>query len=211
MLRRILGIVMIGLGLGCGTAQAHPHVFVTAAIAIRFDVTGKLTGVDETFTFDDVFSSFSTQGLDTNGDGKLSREELAPLATTNITAMKEFDYYTYASHGKDWRDFDDPKDYWPEDKNGVLVLHFFLPFKVPAPVNSAVVVPLKDSGVCSMRPSILCAADCFVISQPPSSSSAPRAAAEQHIDDGIMAPGGRNDPTLEDGDHAGSRLCRLPV
>ena len=120
MLRRILGIVMIGLGLGCGTAQAHPHVFVTAAIAIRFDATGKLTGVDETFTFDDVFSSFSTQGLDTNGDGKLSREELAPLATTNITAMKEFDYYTYASHGKDWRDFDDPKEYWLEDKNGVL-------------------------------------------------------------------------------------------
>jgi len=144
MLRRILGIVMIGLGLGCGTAQAHPHVFVTAAIAIRFDATGKLTGVDETFTFDDVFSSFSTQGLDTNGDGKLSREELAPLATTNITAMKEFDYYTYASHGKDWRDFDDPKDYWLEDKNGVLVLHFFLPFKVPAPVDGQLSIEVRD-------------------------------------------------------------------
>lgn len=144
MLRGIVPVVMIGLGLTCGVAQAHPHVFVTASISIRFDAAGKLTGVDETFTFDDVFSSFSTQGLDTNGDGKLSREELAPLATTNITAMKEFDYYTYASHGKDWRDFDDPKEYWLEDKNGVLVLHFFLPFKVPAPVDGQLSIEVRD-------------------------------------------------------------------
>ena len=131
------------LAFAGGVAQAHPHVFVTASIAIRFDAAGKLAGVDETMTFDEIFSTFSTQGLG-SGDGKLTREELAPLAKTNVTAMKEFDYYTYASHGKEWRDFDDPTDYWLEDQNGLLVLHFFLPFKDPQPVKDQLFIDVRD-------------------------------------------------------------------
>ena len=137
-------VLMIALVGGAGRASAHPHVFVTAAIEIRFDPTGKLIGVDESFTFDDMFSSFSTQGLDTDGDGRLSRAELAPLATTNITAMKAFGYYTYASHDKEWREFEDPKDYWLEDKDGLLVLHFFLAARQPEPVHGQLFVDIRD-------------------------------------------------------------------
>ena len=141
---RVAAALIACLSFAGGVAQAHPHVFVTAAIVIRFDDAGKLVGVDETMTFDEIFSTFSTQGLDTNGDGQLSREELAPLAKTNVTAMKEFDYYTYASHGKEWRDFEEPQDYWLEEKNGVLVLHFFLPFKDPQPVKEQLFIDVRD-------------------------------------------------------------------
>ncbi|MGA8772354.1 MAG: DUF1007 family protein, partial [Rhodomicrobium sp.] len=35
------------------------------------------------------------EGVDTNGDGLYSEEELKPLAQTNIEALKDFEYFTF--------------------------------------------------------------------------------------------------------------------
>ena len=35
------------------------------------------------------------QGLDTDGDGAYSKEELEPLAKVNVESLKEFDYFTF--------------------------------------------------------------------------------------------------------------------
>ena len=37
-----------------------------------------------------MYSEFAVNGLDTNGDGIYSEQELQPLAQTNIEALKEF-------------------------------------------------------------------------------------------------------------------------
>jgi ABC-type uncharacterized transport system substrate-binding protein len=37
----------------------------------------------------------AVQGLDTNGDGVCSKEELKPLAEVNVTSLKDFDYFTF--------------------------------------------------------------------------------------------------------------------
>ena len=39
-----------------------------------------MTGVRHAWTFDDMFSTFATQGLASKEKGKFTREELAPLA-----------------------------------------------------------------------------------------------------------------------------------
>ena len=36
----------------------------------------------------------AVEGLDTNKDGKYSREELAELAKVNVTSLKDFGYFT---------------------------------------------------------------------------------------------------------------------
>ena len=82
-----------------GRAAAHPHVFVTSKSEIVYAKPGRSLGIRQIWTFDDMFSSFATQGLDTDKDGKLSREELAPLAQTNVESLKEFDYFTFAKLG----------------------------------------------------------------------------------------------------------------
>ena len=62
---------------------------------------GTATGVRHAWTFDDMFSTFATQGLDSKEKGKFTREELAPLAEVNVTSLKEFDYFTQArANGK---------------------------------------------------------------------------------------------------------------
>jgi hypothetical protein len=41
----------------------------------------------------------AVQGLDTNGDGVFSAEELKPLAEANVKPLKDFDYFTFVYVG----------------------------------------------------------------------------------------------------------------
>jgi len=111
-------------------AEAHPHVWVTAKSELVYSPDGKLTAIRHAWTFDDMFSAFAAQGLDKNGDGKLSREELQDLAKENVESLKEFAYFTASKKGEKALEFDDPTEYWLEsDDKGLLTLHFTLPVK----------------------------------------------------------------------------------
>jgi ABC-type uncharacterized transport system substrate-binding protein len=67
------------------SASAHPHVWVTVKSELIFAPDGSVTGVRHAWTFDDMFSTFAIQGLKSKTKGELTREELAPLAETNVT------------------------------------------------------------------------------------------------------------------------------
>jgi ABC-type uncharacterized transport system substrate-binding protein len=118
-------------------ASAHPHVWASMTVEVVYGADGAATGVRHAWTFDDLFSSFATMGIDAKKPGEFTREELRPLAQTNVESLKEYDYFTFASvNGTKPKDlFAEPlDDYWLtyEPKAGVLTLHFTLPFKTPA-------------------------------------------------------------------------------
>lgn len=82
-------------------AAAHPHIFVDAKATITFDDAGQVVSVHNSWTFDEAYSAWAVQGLDTNLDGVLSREELQPLADDNMQGLSEYEYYTFAGEGPD--------------------------------------------------------------------------------------------------------------
>lgn len=92
---------------------------------------GSATGVRHAWTFDDMFSTFATQGLESKEKGKFTREELAPLAQVNVDSLKDFDYFTAAQVNGKKAELNAPVDYWLEFTDGLLTLHFTLPFKTP--------------------------------------------------------------------------------
>lgn len=132
-----------GLAISASAAVAHPHVWVTSKSQLIFK-NGAVAAVRHAWTFDDMFSAQAAQGLDANGDGVFTREELAPLAEVNVTSMADFDFFTFAEAGGTPVDFGKPVDYFLDMKDGVLTLHFTLPITAGAAAGKPLKVEVYD-------------------------------------------------------------------
>src|SRR5207244_5103626 len=101
-------------------AFAHPHVWVTMKSELLYAPDGSITGVRHAWTFDDMFSAYAVQGIETKTKGAYTREELGPLGQTNVESLKEYAYFTFArADGKKER-FQEPVDYFLDYKDTVL-------------------------------------------------------------------------------------------
>lgn len=114
----------------CLPAQAHPHVWVTVEATLLYE-RGSFTGLKHVWTFDEFYSAMAVEGLDTNKDGKYDRNELEELAKVNVTSLKDFGYFTFPMVAGQAVKVADPTEYWLEYKEGILSLHFVLPFATP--------------------------------------------------------------------------------
>jgi ABC-type uncharacterized transport system substrate-binding protein len=133
VLRRGLHLLLLAgaITLAAGSAQAHPHVWITASSELIYTPDGSISGVRHAWTFDDMFSTYALQGIETKTKGVYSREELGPLAQTNVESLKEFGFFTFAKADGNKAKFLEPIDYFLEYKDAALTLHFTLPLKTP--------------------------------------------------------------------------------
>ena len=123
------------LAVTAGAAQAHPHVWIVAKSELIYAPDGSITGIRHAWTFDDMFSTYALQGIESKTKGVYTRDELKPLAQTNVESLKEYAFFTFAKAGgagsQKKEKFNDPIDYYLEYKDSALTLHFTLPFKAP--------------------------------------------------------------------------------
>jgi ABC-type uncharacterized transport system substrate-binding protein len=118
-------------------AAAHPHVWVTARAQAVFNAKGEITAIRHTWTFDEMYSAFETEGQGKDGQ-LMTREELAPLAKSNVESLAEFDYFTFAKVAGKNVEFGPPEEYSLEQqKDKRVVLRFTLPLKTPASTSKA--------------------------------------------------------------------------
>jgi ABC-type uncharacterized transport system substrate-binding protein len=125
-------------------ATAHPHVLVDAKSEVVFDGDGRMKSVRQVWRFDPAFSSYAIQGLDADGDGTYSDEELKPLAKINVESLKEFDFFTYLTVGDNELDFVEPQEYWLELHGDQLTLFYNLPLKEPIAVGPKTTLEVFD-------------------------------------------------------------------
>ena len=131
MRARLLGLATMTIAVAAApAAEAHPHMWVTTQITVLHE-RGAFTGLHHKWIFDEFYATTAIEGLDKNKDGKYDRDELAELAKVNIDGLKDFEYFTFPKlAGQDLK-VGDVTDYWLEHKEGVLSLHFTLPFAQP--------------------------------------------------------------------------------
>jgi ABC-type uncharacterized transport system substrate-binding protein len=194
-MRLVIAMALLAV-LAVGSADAHPHVWVTSRSEVVYDGKGNILGVRQTWDFDEMFSSYATQGLDANNDGVLSRDELKDLAQTNVTSLKEFGFFTFAKLGGKKLLFAPPTDYWLEFNNKTLTLHFFLPFMAPQPQGKKPFVLqiydptfFVDFEMSDHDPVVLSKADgCSVDVRKPPPLTADQAAAATSLDQNAFDP-----------------------
>jgi ABC-type uncharacterized transport system substrate-binding protein len=119
------------------SAAAHPHVWVSARAQLIFDAKGEIEAIRHAWTFDEMYSAFVTEGHGKDGQ-LMTKEELAPLAKTNVESLAEFDYFTFARVANAKIEFGMPIDYSLEEREDKRVtLRFTLPLKIPASAAKA--------------------------------------------------------------------------
>jgi ABC-type uncharacterized transport system substrate-binding protein len=149
--RALITVCRIGFAIAAllsvavaGPASAHPHVLVDARAEIVFDKTGAITAVRHIWQFDEAFTAFAIQGLDANNDGKLSDDELAPLAKVNVDSLKEYGFFTWLRQGRKSYPFVQPTEYWLEFHGGRLTLFYTLPLKQPVAIHGKATLEVFD-------------------------------------------------------------------
>ena len=118
-----------------GAASAHPHVWVTVRSQIVFAPDGKVAAIVHDWVFDEMYSSFATQGLAKPGE-LVKREIFAPLAQENAGGLAEIGYFTTLKLDGKAVEFAPVTEYWMEERPDHLVaFHVVLPLKTPPPVG----------------------------------------------------------------------------
>ena len=94
---------------------------------------GTVTGIRHAWTFDDMFSAFATQGIDSKKRGVFTREELdaARQDQRRVAQGLRLLHRGARSNGKKAEFIDPPSGYYLDYKDQILTLHFTLPFKTP--------------------------------------------------------------------------------
>jgi ABC-type uncharacterized transport system substrate-binding protein len=140
---------MAGLGLAfsvaaAASASAHPHVWITVKSEIAFTPDGKISAVVHDWVFDEMYSSFATQGLAKPGE-LVKREQFAALARENAGSLAEIGYFTTLKIGGKAVDFGSVTDYWMEERPDHLVeFHVTIPLKTPAALAKFVTLRVAD-------------------------------------------------------------------
>jgi ABC-type uncharacterized transport system substrate-binding protein len=127
-----------------GSSHAHPHVWISVTATVLFD-KGAITGLRQDWTFDEYYSADASQGLDTNGDGQLDRQELMPLAEENVGGLAEFSYFTFAKADGKSLAFAAPHDYYLTSRDNILTLTFTLPLAKPLPADAGFTFTVSDA------------------------------------------------------------------
>jgi ABC-type uncharacterized transport system substrate-binding protein len=112
-------------------AFAHPHVWTTMRTGLMVNESGLITGVRMAWTFDEAYSGFALEGLDSNGDGEFGPDELKPLTVENIQNLSESDYFSVMRQGNKTLAHGAVVDFNQTYNNNQLTLYFVLPLQTP--------------------------------------------------------------------------------
>ncbi|MGI9414190.1 MAG: DUF1007 family protein [Hyphomicrobiales bacterium] len=112
-------------------AAAHPHVWIVSHSDVVFDDQGRITAINIEWEFDEFYSMTAVEGLDVNGNGTYEPEELQPLAAENISALKDFSYFTKVRSGSGDEGLGAVTEFHSTFKDSRLTLYFQVPLAAP--------------------------------------------------------------------------------
>jgi ABC-type uncharacterized transport system substrate-binding protein len=90
----LVGLALLAIPL---QALAHPHVWISVTAAFTLDAEGRLASVRQSWSFDEMYSSYAVFGLDRDGDGRYSADELFELTNEFASDYRGDRFFSKAS------------------------------------------------------------------------------------------------------------------
>lgn len=140
----LVALALAGLA-GSEPAEAHPHVFtkVRTELVAR---DGALVGLRHTWIFDEAWRDNQLLEHDKDGDGKLSRTELAPLEAESAATLAMFRSFTVIRTGSSVIRVVNPRDVVVDYRGSVLGLAFTVSLAKPLPLaGSDILLEVYDA------------------------------------------------------------------
>lgn len=119
--------------------SAHPHVFADVKVKILYDATG-FVGIENRWSYDEIYSAAMLSSVDRNGDGKISADEQAPLQTAILDPIEKNNYYNYVQAGSDFLKTKKIRNFKASMVKGRLVLDFVVEFSMPVTADWTMLV-----------------------------------------------------------------------
>lgn len=116
-------------------AQAHPHAWIDVQSAIVFNADGAITGLRQTWLFDEFYTEFALQDFGAGKDGTVHPDKLLELGKGNLNNLKNHSYFTYMDADKTRLQFSKYKDVTSELRGHRISLTFTLVLETPVDPN----------------------------------------------------------------------------
>lgn len=130
MQRRLAYFLLLLTGLAV-MAEAHPHVFADVSIKAVFSQDA-FTGVQNHWSFDEVYSAAMFASADENGDGKITGKEIDEVKKLVLDPLQQSGYFNYVTVDSKFLPVRKIEGFSAAMKNGKLVLDFKVEFSIPA-------------------------------------------------------------------------------
>lgn len=131
MRHAILSLLTLCLCLAPLPAAGHPHVFMDVELTFVFDLQG-LTGIQQRWVFDEMFSAQIVDMVDANDDGRLTEAEARKIEQEAFVNLKNFNFFSHVLVDGRKVAFSKATQFVARQKNGIVSYEFLLPCSVPA-------------------------------------------------------------------------------
>ena len=109
--------------------MAHPHVWVTMKSSLVANASGQIAEVAVAWSFDEIYAQMALDGMDKDGDGTYSSEELKALTEENISSLRGYDYFMHIKVDGKLQPVANVTKASQTYINNVLTLHFTIPLQ----------------------------------------------------------------------------------
>jgi ABC-type uncharacterized transport system substrate-binding protein len=125
--------------------SAHPHAWIDVTVDLLFDASGSVTGIRETWLFDDYYTAFVLEELSVGEGGRLAQADIDGLMRENMKNLKEYDYFTKVYRGDGSVPFAPVTEMSSSLEGNRLSMTFVIPFESKIdPATSGVTYSIYD-------------------------------------------------------------------
>lgn len=117
-------------------ARAHPHSWIDLSVAVRFDDAGRISGLSQTWLFDEVYTAYIIDSFVKERGFPKSGAGLKPIAERIMGNLRDYSYFTHATADGAAAEIAEVRDADATMRGRRFELRFTVAFRTPAPATA---------------------------------------------------------------------------